>query len=261
MIRSPLAFLPALLPTLALLAGHAGPARPVAAQKGSINFATMRRDLEVMRRILNRELRGTRDATSHDAARTGDQALFWALSDHQGSSWSGSSEAFYVPGDGALFLLRTSLELLPGAEASEEASSKEPTLWDEVREEVERGSSSRLRVGSSRGSQYDAKSVEKLKDDILGALANYGANIGQLGDDQHITVVVRGGGRSRYASLDGGYGTSEAKAAIERELPNTSLVMAWGSEASVMTIRVARADVAAKPDFETFKHRARIAQY
>src|SRR5262245_41811792 len=90
------------------------------------DYTGLRRDLEVMRRILEREAFG----------RAGDYAALENLLSGVGST--GRGEGLYIPGDGALFLFRVGLPLVDDAPAATDGKGNaEPTLWDRVQAEVD----------------------------------------------------------------------------------------------------------------------------
>ena len=225
-----------------------GPPQQPREEAAKLDFEAMRRDLETMKRILEREAPGRVPAQG--------QALFYLSS--LSAVGRGPSEAFYLPGEGALFLLRVSEPVAgPVAQTTPDGGeAKEPTLWEEVRAEVD----GRPLAAKSKGKAYDAQRVESRKSGILEALAKYGANIGQLSDDQHLTVVVTG--EPAGGPLDPTpYRAVGEFAAFE----TAGIVAATGRDATVMTIRVSRADASAfaagRIDIAEFRKRAKVGQY
>lgn len=253
----------ALVPAALLLAL---PAAALVPQKGSrapaVDYAEMRKDLETMRRILEQEMFDRASAQAYNL-------LVYA---HGAAGGGGAgSDAYYVAGDGALFVLKTSSSLAPAEKQSEDTPTEEPSRWDSVRADVEgRSYRGAVRVHRRAAAEYDAASVEALKDRLLKALSTYSAKIGQLADSDAITVIVRGGGVGRFGSgsilqrvRPGVAADPDAKDIAAAELDVWSGGVGGGE--SVLTIRVSRADAAAAAagslEFGAFKSRARISQY
>jgi len=223
-----------------------------AAQREGVDFATMRRDLEVMRRILDREVLGARFAGAPGAARN-EALLALGYASHSRSG----SQAFYVPGEGALFLTSVSYPVADSAGGREEAKEA-PTLWDRVQAEVE----GRPSFTGAKVRAYDAEAVERLKDEILLALAKYATNIGQLSASDHVTVVVTGSG----PALEG-YGTVvEPSSGLALFSGAPFPVATWnGRPSSVLAIRISLTDLRAGgtngADAKALRARAQTAQY
>jgi len=213
---------------LVLLAGLLMAPQPQVGN-GTRDWKALKRDLEVMRRILDREVRSqaSRDVINmFSLART-----------------EAPSEAFYVPGEGALFLMRLSSWIEPKPRpATDEAEVPEATLWNEVRAEVEgRPAPQIVRVDVRHGPSLSAAQIESK---VLGALARYAANIGQLPDEEHLTVIVRGGGRAETNRDEFGH------------------VVGQGGEPATMVIQVRRGDAAGgKLTAEELRKRAKVTVY
>lgn len=231
-----------------------------------VDRADLDRDLEVMRRLLAREGLG---AGVPVAVRAGEvkYVYSWGAADR-------SADAFHVRGDGALFLLRTSdaVAPAPGEPREEAAPEKAPTAWDEITAELEgrprpgdRGIHDYVnrKLGARR--EYDAQKVEALRNRILEQLARFGDRIRGLGEGEHLTVVVSGGGSPvpDVAAVLGGRvlgndGTTQV-------FVNPQTGAATSADRSVLTIRVRVADCrrAAKGeiDLDEFRRRAVVAAY
>ncbi len=236
----------------------AGPVQKAAPEK--TDYTGLRRDLEVMRRILEREAFG----------RTGDYAALENLLSGIGSA--GRGEGLYIPGDGALFLFRVGLPLVDDAPAPPDGKGDaEPTLWDRVQAEVE--GKSIPEKGAKKA--FDPERVEALKSKLLETLAKYGGNVRQVSDEEHLTVVVRShGGPTVYSSNQGEKDSDDATVFYklgqfdERrgDLATTYLGRFPGSgPSSVLVIRITRADAeafaAGSIDMGALRKRAKIVQY
>lgn len=259
---------------LALLSASTFFTQEKAGSGSNINYETMRKDLETMRRILAQDIRGSSRTLSSGGNFQLDDLTFY--------SSEGSSDAAYVAGIGALFTARVNMALVGPSQADEVKDVKPPSRWDDVRAEVDGKEVSVWRVRLAR--DFDQKAVDALRDRVVTSLGNFGAKIGQLSDDQSILVVLRSSNSGRYTStrrapeaLSGGVTINEApaadaaKAELEADLVNargfttlSSIGYAVAS-GSVMSMSVSVADCKAMRDgamkIEDFMRRAKVAQY
>ncbi|HKB16704.1 MAG TPA: hypothetical protein VKF62_11610 [Planctomycetota bacterium] len=244
--------------TLLLHVLLAAPLQKAAPEK--TDYAGLRRDLEVMRRILEREAFG----------RTGDYAALENLLSGVGSA--GRGEGLYIPGDGALFLFRVGLPLVDDSPAATDGKGDaEPTLWDRVQAEVE--GKSIPEKGAKKA--FDPERVEALKSKILETLAKYGGNVRQVSDEEHLTVVVRSHGGPAvysYSQKDpddasvfyklGQYEGLKGDLAAAGDLLGR---FSGGGPGSVLVVRITRADAeafaAGSIDMGALRKRAKIVQY
>ncbi|HET6202390.1 MAG TPA: hypothetical protein VFI25_06275 [Planctomycetota bacterium] len=247
-----------------------GPAQKPPPEK--TDFPALRRDLEVLKRILEREGLG----------RTGDHdGLTAILERDKWGGWGRGGEALYVPGDGALFLFRVGEPLAPDEEkpSTDGRGDAEPTLWERVRAEVD----GKPLPEKGAKKPFDAERVEALKTKVLEALAKYGANVGQLRDDENLTVVLRGpsvregGGLFGAVRSSSGDPVQDARVAYAgalgagQETTNVSpdgSFRVWtvgGGPSTVLVLRISRGDASAfaagSIDMGALRKRAKIAQY
>jgi hypothetical protein len=209
----------------------------------------LREDIAVMGKLLNNEVADNRDEAS--VHRAMGILVNWLPG-------GGATENLYIDGHGVI--LQTAVRFPLSAPKKEEAAKPEETpkntAWESARRELFGGpqrEESEMVLNSDRKEEYDAERVEKLKKDILKALAN-ASNFRRLGGDETVTAVVRsrtgarsqafvfkttGGGKARTSNSDSG--------------------------SSTMTIRVKKADADAlaggKITEDEFRKRARIAIY
>jgi hypothetical protein len=238
----------------------AAPLQKAAPEK--TDYAGLRRDLEVMRRILEREAFN----------RTGDYAALETLLNSVGSA--GRGEGLYIPGDGALFLFRVGLPLVDDAPAPPDGKGDaEPTLWDRVQAEVE--GKTIPEKGAKRA--FDPERVEALKSKLLETLAKYGGNVRQVSDEEHLTVVVRSHGGPTVYSFNQGqedsddatvfYKLGQFEGVKESLAASADLLNRFrgGGPGSVLVVRITRADAeafaAGSIDMGALRKRAKIVQY
>jgi hypothetical protein len=260
---------------LALLSASTFFTQEKAARGSNINFETMRKDLETMRRILGQDIRGT--------TRTSGTGNFTMVDELTYFSSEGTSDAAYVPGIGALFTARVNIPLVGPSPADEAKDTKPPSRWDDVRAEVDGKSGHSFRVSTRAYREFDPKAVDAMRDRVLTSLGSFGANIGQLSDDQSIVVVLRSNSYGRVLSTrraptaqtgntnETPPTTAESKGDIEENIvyANTLYGISGngisGSQTSVMSLSVSLADCKAMHDgamkIEEFIRRAKVAQY
>ena len=221
------------------------------------------RDVEIMRRVLVREglfkRSGEASGAGQQAAQNDMTSLLVAST---GRFWSTSqygnyaSEAFLVPGQGALFILRTS-DPVAGPRAAGAAAAPDK-VWDEESAVLE--GKLAARVQARGGQPFDSAKVDALKVRLLDALATYGFKIRGLAPTERLTVLVVGGGSgSDYEVSDRGmvlraYGTQPVDG------------VSRGSDGrTVLTIHVSVADCQAAGtgslSADEFRKRAVVSSY
>lgn len=253
------------------------PAQSVNGSAQEIDYDSMLRDLETMRRILNKQ---AFPRNQHPFVDFGEDA-------QAGGASGRVSEAYYLPGAGALFLANVELCLAPPKEAPSAETTASPTLWEKVRAEVE-GRATATGAGSGldllftnqgRGATYQASLVDPLKQAIVQTLVEYGSNLAQIPAEEYLTVLVRGSPRRGFSGdiyYSGGL-LSQYGYAAEREAVAGTVTDAGGnpiegailtteaSRHSVLSVRIAMRDVRAlagkKDQPEGLPKAAQIAQY
>lgn len=153
-------------------------------QSVSQNNELLRKDVETMRRVLDREIGGDRARGSRSA-----NVLFL----------SGSSSAYYAPGNGFIYIGSVNA-VLAGANASEAAKEKpkDPSLWDDVRAEVDG------RPVSRRGGKtvkFDAQRADEIKERAIKALGKYAVNMAQMKESDMLTLILKGSPGFGFDSL------------------------------------------------------------
>jgi hypothetical protein len=207
------------------------------------DFSVMRQDLEIMRRILEREALG----------QTQEQVFFLGYNPS-----TAGAEAFFLPGGGALFVLRTSQSVAPGPNAGKKAN-EEPTMWEKVKGELD----GKPVVTPEEASKYDRDWVETLQRKVLDSLASNVANMSQLEGSAPITVVVKGG--PAPGSKQSGYLEVGVRSVLLSDQFRKGVVASVGPDCTVLSLRITMADAqayaAGKLTLPEFRSRALIAQY
>ncbi len=194
-----------------------------------------------------------------------------------------------IEGYGAMFLLRVNFPLA-GAPANPEKKSEGEanSTWEEARREIY-GSATPLTLDGGRGSEFDPKRVERLKEAVVAALKN-ASNIRGLKENDSVTVVVTsGGGRAQTFELmfsggpdgeprrivrgsggGGGSGGFSSGVFSGGGISGMTVTTSSGGEGqprmpSTLTIRARKSDIDAfakgKMELEEFRKRVTIALY
>jgi hypothetical protein len=163
------------------------------------DLATITQDLNIMSRVLDKELNpDRRDRLS---------GFYWDRTSglgHHKAFFSGddrATRAIYVQGYGALFLLKVDFPLSPPPETPQEKKTEEDidSVWAETKREIytpeeadrrRRDRSSRRRRDRSE-EKYDAQKVETLKTTLTTSL-KHAANIRSLKPDESVILTIRG---------------------------------------------------------------------
>ncbi len=181
-------------------AGRAAPARgarPARAPEDAPprDAEALRKELEIMRLVLDRKVFDRDGAGAYGAGSGAVLANLFPDRAH--------SEALYIAGEGALFLLRTRDPVANVGHAGVEVAP-EPSLWDEAVARVEgHPPQMRRQVASGSHTVYDARKIEQLKRSIFDALVVFGEHASTLSPEDSITVVVRGSMPTAVIAADG----------------------------------------------------------
>jgi hypothetical protein len=182
-----------------------------------------------------------------------------------------STEAIFLQGYGALFLMKVDFPLSPSAKEQEELEEepKEPVdeLWKETRQEMYEPADAGRRTDEEED-EYDEEKVEEMKETLIKAL-KHTTNIRNLKADESVILTVAGSGGSSNitdVAITGGN-----KILIKNKskgigiVAPTSLSDLGASSPTVMTIRVKKSDVDAfakdQLDFDEFRQRVQIFTY
>jgi hypothetical protein len=172
------------------------------AEAGQQEIGALTEDLNIMCRIFDRAL-----GDAGLKANAGGRLPFLEyLGSNERGSWltslldegSSRTESLYVEGYGPLFLIGVDFPLQPPPETPEatEPNGTADPLWDQVAREMA-GQPAPAAPGSTAAErQYSPEKVASLKSTLARTL-KHAANIRDLGEDTHVTVVVESGQTQR----------------------------------------------------------------
>jgi len=240
-------------------------------------FLTVLEDMSVMSRIFNKELALSpggifRGGGFSGRGGYGSSNPFVGLS-FVGSTGVRSTEAIFMQGYGALFLMKVDFPLSPPAEAERETEPDKDidALWEETKREIyEPADARRKRADEEEKVEYDEDKVEEMKETLIKAL-KHAANIRNLKPDEWVILTVTGessqgrGGVGRVTLSSRQIVVKDQDSKVEKiyEAP-ISEEMQFTSPA-VLTIRVKKSDVDAfardELDFEGFQKRVQMFIY
>lgn len=244
--------------------GGSGPVFVIpASEMKAEDLVTIMEDMRVMSRIFDKKLDLSPGGIS--------------LGRGYGFSFFGSSarstEAIFLQGYGALFLMKVDFPLSPPAEEQEEVEEelKEhiDELWEETRQEIyEPADARRRRTDEEEKEEYDEEKVEEMKETLIKAL-KHTTNIRNLKADESVIITVAGSGDSSSTAIALGYGANQVlikdNGTIKVGVHEGPSLKGMGSSPTVMTFRVKKSDVDAfakdKLDFDKFRQKVQIFTY
>jgi len=234
------------------------------AQMKTEDLAAITEDMSVMSRIFDKKLSQARLTTGRGGWFVGLDPLF--------GRDSRTTEAIYLEGYGALFLMKVNVLLSPPPETQQEKETEEEDtdpLWTETIQEMYAPQDTRRRRGDRPEEKYDAEKVKDLKETLIKTL-KHAANIRALKPDESVILTVIGkAGQS-------------ANIIIEK-IPETNKVLVKGedkkariyvgglpsnlafSSPTVLTIRAKKSDIDAfakgQLTFDQFRQKTRLLSY
>lgn len=246
-----------------------------AAEIKTKDLVTIMEDMSVMSRILDKKL-----DLSPGGIFPGGMGGFGGMDRFGNLSFFGSTggcstEAIFLQGYGALFLIKVDFPLSPPAEEEGEEEPEEDmdALWEETKREIyEPADARRRRADEEEQEEYDAERVEEMKETLIKAL-KHGANIRNLKASESIIITVTG------KEDQAGISVGSSKVILNRdqiliEDEDSKVVRIYDgpfsdemgfSSPAVMTIRAKKSDVDAfskgKLDFDEFRKRVQIFTY
>jgi len=229
------------------------------------NLAAITEDMTVMSRILDKKL-------SQASLITGG-SWFVGIDPLSFGRGNGATEAIYLEGYGALFLMKVNLLLSPQPEAQQEKETKEEDtdpLWTQMRQEMYAPEEARTRKTARSEEKYDAEKVEEMKETIIKTL-KHAANIRALKPDELVILTIIGkAGRSAGVTIKAI--TRRGEYLIQdKDKRTTSIVQAPSlsdigfSSLTVLTIRAKKSDIddfaKGKLDFDQFQKKIQMFTY
>jgi hypothetical protein len=223
------------------------------AQTNSESIANLDEDMAIFAHILDKNMASRSNPDQAEA-----MGIFVA-----GQPGAKSPQNLYIEGHGAVFMRSVKIALVPGKRKTEETEApKKDSPWDDAKRDLYGPKEGFFKYGAPRREEivYDAEKLERLKSQIVGALANAG-HIRALGANESVTVVVQG--------FLGGPASETFGSRIESEDGKTIAAFGGGGSESrrqaTMTVKVKKTDADAASsgtiDHAELMKRAAIAIY
>ena len=202
------------------------------------------------------------------------EGLFMIYGDFFGRG-SRATEAVYLQGYGALFLMEVNIPLSSPPKAKEtekdESTQKTDSVWNQAKHEIFHPSPYNKTRTTDPTERYDEKKVEELKTRLIKAL-KHAANMRNLEPDESIILTVIGeGGGYGGAGYGVGYGSSVDDGGINKRIGDfyvTTRSVPGGigiTGPTVLTIRAKKSDVDAfskgELDYDKFREKVQILTY
>lgn len=251
--------------TVALLAGAVGASRFHAAPSADeINYEKMTKDVETMRRVIDKELRNSKSGSR----KSGDMVYFD----------SNNSDAYYAAGSGFVYVGSVDAVFVGSPKVDEpEKEAKEQSLWEEVQAEMD----GRYTLGFTgsrnmtlKNAKYDPKVADDYQERAIRTMGKYASKIGQLKDTDKITIILRGSSSrvltttvraSNPDDKDKEMKGDESEKVADLFTNSIHAISMGGGAATVMTLSAPVEDCAAfasgKTDFDTFAGKVKVSRY
>ena len=220
------------------------------------NLAAITEDMSVMSRIFDKQLGQSNEPTARGGL-YGDFNPFFGRANR-------TTEAIYLEGYGALFLMKINMLLSAPPEAQKKEKIKEEDtdpVWSQMRREMyEPEDTRRSRPADRPEEKYDAEKVETLKTNLIKTL-KHATNIQALKPEQLVILTVIGDGRRSASTITQSfiYGRSTGRSRIVQTLPE---VEADSLQPTVLTICAKKSDIDAfakgELDYDQFRQRTGI---
>ncbi|MCP4607991.1 MAG: hypothetical protein GY845_04680 [Planctomycetes bacterium] len=220
------------------------------------NLAAISEDMNVMSRIFDTQLNQTQLTTGKE--KWFSQRYHWLV---QGGS--STTEAIYLEGYGALFLMKINMLLSAPPEAPQKEKTKEDEdpVWSQMRREMyEPEEIRRSRAKERPEEKYDAEKVETLKTNLIKTL-KHATNIQALEPEQLVILTVIGDRHGSTAtvtqSISYGRSTGRSRTVQTTRGDETSSLLP-----TVLTICAKKSDIDAyakgELDYDQFRQRTGI---
>jgi len=226
------------------------------AQMKAEDLVAIMEDLNVMSRIFDKKLGRTSDSPFSISSRAGN--IVRVLSGD-----SDPTEAIYLGGFGAMFLIKVDFLLSPLPEVQEEQAEDEDVdqVWMQTKQEIYMPEEARKSRGDRPTEEYNAEKVEDLKRTLTHSL-RHAANIRNLKPDEWVTVVVRSAATGMVISSSfSGPEEPSTNVRYGRRLPRETASY-WST---FLTVRAKKSDIDAfskdKLDYEQFRQRMQMFTY
>jgi len=222
------------------------------------NLATITEDMSVMSRIFDKQLSQANVAASRGRLFGEFNPVF--------VSGNRTTEAIYLEGYGALFLMKINMLLSAPPEAQKKEKTKEEDtdpVWSQMRREMyEPEEARRSRTNDRPEEKYDAEKVETLKTNLIKTL-KHATNIQALSSDQLVILTVIGDGRRSGATITQSFSYGRSTGSRSRRIVQTAPEAETDSIVpTVLTICAKKSDIDAfakgELDYDQFRQRTGI---
>ncbi len=222
------------------------------------NLAVVTEDMSVMSRIFSQKLDQSNVLTARGR-------LVGALNPYFGRGNS-KTEAIFLEGYGALFLMKVNMLLSAPPEAQQKKEIKEDTdpVWSQMRREMyEPEKVGRSRTNDRTEEKYDAEKVESLKTNLIKTL-KHATNIRALKSDQLVILTVIGDGSRSASTITRSYSyIYNSRSTGRRRMVQTAPGNGTASlQPTVLTICAKKSDIDAfakgELDYDQFRKRTGI---
>ena len=220
------------------------------------NLAVITEDMSIMSRIFDKQLSQSNLTASRDRFLVG-------VNTYLGRG-DRTTEAIYLDGYGALFLIKVNMLLSAPPEAQQEEKAQEEDtdpVWTQMRREMYAPQEvERRRRTEQPEEKYDAEKVETLKTNLIKTL-KHATNIRTLKPEQLVILTLMGDGRRSASTITRSYsyGRSTGRRRIVQTLPE---VEADSIVPTVLTICAKKSDIDAfakgQLDYDQFRQRIEI---
>jgi hypothetical protein len=219
------------------------------------NLAAITEDMSVMSRIFDKQVSQSNVQTARGRVLIGFDPYYW-----RGNR---TTEAIYLEGYGALFLMKVNMLLSQPPQEQQKKEPQEDTdpVWTQFRREMYEPEDARRRRGSDQPEEkYDAEKVETLKTNLIKTI-KHATNIRALESDQLVILTIIGDGSQPASATTRlySYGRSTGRRRIVQTLPE---VEANSVQPSVLTICAKKSDIDAfakgEIDYDQFRQRTGI---
>ncbi len=227
------------------------------AQMKMENLAAITEDMSIMSRIFDKQVSQSNEPTARGGL-YGDFNPFFGRGNR-------TTEAIYLEGYGALFLMKINMLLSAPPEAKKTEKAKEEDtdpVWSQMRREMyepEKGRGSRTNVRQEE--KYDAEKVETIKTNLIKTL-KHATNIQALKPEQLVILTVIGDKHRSAATVTRSY-SYNSRGTGRRRTVQTALEDETGSLLpTVLTICAKKSDIDAfaqgELDYDQFRQRTGI---
>ncbi len=219
------------------------------------NLAAITEDMSVMSRIIDKKVSQSNLVTSR-----GRRLVDFNINPFLGSG-NRATEAIFLEGYGALFLMEINILLSAPPETQQKEKTKEEDtdpVWSQMRREMyEPEESRRSRTTDRPKEKYDAEMVEGLKTNLIKAL-KHATNIRALKPEQLVILTVIGDGRQPAATVTRSYSYSRRSGSRTRRIVQAATEVETGPLLpTVLTICAKKSDIDAfakgELDYDQFR--------